>query len=63
MKRPERPRHRSARRLYETSRIRRVRLVPDEAVFASCKSHSTAGPEGSIRNRTPHSQPCSRNAS
>ncbi len=33
-----------ARRPYEPPELRRVRLVPDEAVLASCKNNATSGP-------------------
>ncbi len=36
------------RRPYEAPQLRRIRLVPDEAVLASCKNNSTAGPMGPI---------------
>ena len=36
------------RRAYDKPVLRRVRLVPDEAVLASCKNNTTAGPAGPI---------------
>ncbi|MFQ5876151.1 MAG: hypothetical protein ACE5JH_00435 [Acidobacteriota bacterium] len=34
------------RQAYEPPQLRRVRLVPDEAVLASCKNNVTNGPTG-----------------
>ncbi len=39
----------AGRRPYESPRLSRVRLVPDEAVLASCKNNATAGPAGPIQ--------------
>ena len=36
------------RRRYQTPQLLKVRLVPDEAVLASCKNQSTAGPNGPV---------------
>ena len=52
-----------ARRAYETPRLIRVRLVPDEAVLASCKNNSTAGPAGPIQKCAGNPAICSHNAS
>ena len=52
----------AARRPYETPRLSRVRLVPDEAVLASCKNQSVAGPAGPI-GKCAVSSMCSHNAS
>ena len=50
-------------RPYETPALRRVRLVPDEAVLASCKSNVTAGPAGAIQKCTGNPAVCSHSAS
>ena len=50
------------RRRYETPRLQRIRLVPDEAVLASCKNQSTAGPAGPI-GKCAVTSACSHNAS
>ena len=52
-----------ARRGYETPSLRRVRLVPDEAVLASCKNNATAGPAGPIQKCASNPAVCSHNAS
>ena len=52
----------AARRPYETPRLSRVRLVPDEAVLASCKNNSVAGPYGPI-GKCAVTSTCSHNAS
>lgn len=52
-----------SRRAYESPQLRRVRLVPDEAVLASCKSNTTAGPAGPIRKCATNPAICSHNAS
>ena len=51
------------RRPYETPNLRRVRLVPDEAVLASCKSNVTAGPAGPVQKCAANPAICSHNAS
>ncbi len=51
------------RRPYETPSLRRVRLVPDEAVLASCKSNVTAGPAGPVQKCASNPAICSHNAS
>ena len=51
------------RRTYETPALRRVRLVPDEAVLASCKNNVTAGPAGAIQKCSGNPSVCSHNAS
>ena len=51
------------RRPYETPILRRVRLVPDEAVLASCKSNVTAGPAGPVGKCAGNPAICSHNAS
>ena len=51
------------RRPYETPSLRRVRLVPDEAVLASCKSNVTAGPGGPVQKCAANPAICSHNAS
>ena len=53
----------ATRRAYETPSLRRVRLVPDEAVLASCKSNVTAGPAGPIQKCSANPAVCSHNAS
>jgi hypothetical protein len=52
----------AARRPYESPSLRRVRLVPDEAVLASCKNQSVAGPSGPI-GKCAVTAMCSHNAS
>jgi hypothetical protein len=51
------------RRVYESPRLRRVRLVPDEAVLASCKNNSTPGPAGPIQKCAGGPPTCWHNAS
>ena len=51
------------RRTYETPALRRVRLVPDEAVLASCKNNATAGPAGPIQKCATNPAVCSHSAS
>jgi hypothetical protein len=63
MNRKDSPMNTQARRGYETPSLRRVRLVPDEAVLASCKSNVTAGPAGPIQKCTGNPAVCSHNAS
>lgn len=53
----------AARRAYEAPSLRRVRLVPDEAVLASCKSNVSAGPAGPIQKCAGNPAVCSHNAS
>lgn len=53
----------AARRAYEAPRLQRVRLVPDEAVLASCKSTTTAGPAGPVGKCAANPALCSHNAS
>jgi hypothetical protein len=43
--------------------LSRVRLIPDEAVLASCKSNVTAGPAGPIQKCATNPAICSHNAS
>jgi hypothetical protein len=38
-----------ARKPYAAPQLRRVRLVPDEAVLATCKNQTTPGPAGAIQ--------------
>ena len=52
-----------ARRPYESPRLRRVRLVPDEAVLASCKNSATAGPAGPVQKCAANPAICSHSAS
>jgi hypothetical protein len=59
---PETPGPR-ARRPYRTPTLRRVHLVPDEAVLASCKNASTQGPQGASVKCTGIPSLCSRDAS
>ena len=63
MNRHDGPRHAAVRRAYEVPSLRRVRLVPDEAVLASCKNNATAGPAGPIQKCTTNPAVCSHNAS
>jgi hypothetical protein len=63
MNRKDSPMNAQARRGYEAPSLRRVRLVPDEAVLASCKNNSTAGPAGPIQKCTTNPAVCSHNAS
>jgi len=51
------------RRRYETPQLQRIRLVPDEAVLASCKNQSTAGPAGPVGKCAANPAICSHNAS
>jgi len=51
------------RRTYQTPALRRVRLVPDEAVLASCKNNVTAGPAGPIQKCAANPAVCSHSAS
>ena len=52
-----------ARRLYQPPQLRRVSLVPDEAVLASCKNASVQGPQGASAKCTGSPSLCSRDAS
>ena len=52
-----------SRRAYETPCLRRVRLVPDEAVLASCKNSSIPGPAGPIQKCAGGPPTCWHNAS
>jgi len=63
MNRKDSPMNPQARRGYETPSLRRVRLVPDEAVLASCKNNATAGPAGPIQKCSGNPAVCSHNAS
>ena len=54
---------RNVRRPYEPPQLRRVRLVPDEAVLASCKNNATAGPAGPISKCASNPAICSHSAS
>ena len=63
MNRNDSRKHVATRRAYEAPSLRRVRLVPDEAVLASCKSNVTAGPAGPIQKCTGNPAVCSHNAS
>ncbi len=51
------------RKDYHQPELRRVRLVPDEAVLASCKNNSTAGPAGPIGKCATNPAVCSHSAS
>ena len=51
------------RRPYEPPSLRRVRLVPDEAVLASCKSNNVPGPGGPIQKCAANPPICWHNAS
>lgn len=53
----------SDRRPYATPTLRRVSLVPDEAVLASCKNASVQGPQGASIKCTGTPSLCSRDAS
>ncbi len=53
----------AGRKSYEPPQLRRVRLVPDEAVLASCKNSSTAGPAGPVGKCATNPAICSHNAS
>lgn len=50
------------RRPYRSPQLSKVRLVPDEAVLASCKNQTTAGPNGPI-GKCAVTSACSHNAS
>lgn len=52
-----------ARRPYQPPQLRRVSLVPDEAVLASCKNASTQGPAGASIKCTGAPSICSHNGS
>ena len=52
-----------SRRTFDTPALRRVRLVPDEAVLASCKNNNTAGPAGPIQKCATNPAVCSHSAS
>jgi hypothetical protein len=52
-----------ARRPYRAPELRRVNLVPDEAVLASCKNASVQGPQGASIKCTGIPSLCSRDAS
>ena len=49
MKGPDDKGCRGQRPAYEAPVLRRVRLVPDEAVLASCKNNDIPGPLGPIQ--------------
>jgi len=51
------------KRRYEPPHLTRVRLVPDEAVLASCKNNATTGPVGAGGRCTASPALCSHNAS
>jgi hypothetical protein len=51
------------RRPYAAPDLQRVRLVPDEAVLASCKNNATAGPAGPVQKCAGNPAICSHNAS
>lgn len=53
----------AARRPYEPPQLRRVRLVPDEAVLASCKNSATSGPTGLAGKCVGSPSTCFNNAS
>lgn len=53
----------NARRPYQPPQLRRVSLVPDEAVLASCKNASTQGPQGASLKCTGSPSLCSHNGS
>ena len=63
MNRNDIQKHAAARRAYVAPSLRRVRLVPDEAVLASCKSNVTAGPAGPVQKCAGNPAVCSHNAS
>lgn len=51
------------RRHDDPPELTRVRLVPDEAVLASCKNNATAGPAGSAKKCSGRPAMCSHSAS
>ena len=51
------------KRRYEPPELTRVRLVPDEAVLASCKNNATAGPTGAAKKCAGPPAMCSHSAS
>lgn len=59
----KRPPRGKGRRTYAAPELHRVRLVPDEAVLASCKNNATAGPAGPVKKCTGIPAVCSHNAS
>ncbi|HKQ97580.1 MAG TPA: hypothetical protein VJV75_06885 [Candidatus Polarisedimenticolia bacterium] len=63
MSRPHDDRGPHGKRPYSTPQLRRVSLVPDEAVLASCKNASVQGPQGASIKCTGTPSLCSRDAS
>jgi hypothetical protein len=53
----------ASRRRYESPQLRRIRLVPDEAVLASCKNNATSGPAGPVGKCATNPAVCSHSAS
>jgi hypothetical protein len=53
----------TTRRAYEPPLLRRVSLVPDEAVLASCKNNQTSGPTGLAGKCVGSPSTCFNNAS
>jgi hypothetical protein len=53
----------TARRPYQTPQLRRVSLVPDEAVLATCKNTTTQGPAGASAKCTGGPPVCWHNGS
>lgn len=63
MTRDDSTRRLAPRRPYQPPQLRRVSLVPDEAVLASCKNASTQGPQGASIKCTGAPALCSHNGS
>ena len=61
--RDSRPVDTKRRRSYAPPELQRIRLVPDEAVLASCKNNATAGPAGPVQKCAGIPAVCSHNAS
>ncbi|HEU4401013.1 MAG TPA: hypothetical protein VFT43_02795 [Candidatus Polarisedimenticolia bacterium] len=63
MSREQHGRGASPRRSYQPPQLQKVRLIPDEAVLASCKNNATAGPAGPIQKCATNPAVCSHSAS
>lgn len=63
MKPPSKESSPGPRRPYQTPQLRRISLLPDEAVLASCKNNSTRGPWGIFARCVGPVALCSHNGS
>jgi len=63
MKQHDKDQGSNARRAYVAPQLRRVRLVPEEAVLASCKNQTTSGPTGHVGKCIAEPSVCFMNAS